>query len=270
MNRKRTRLIAACAVLITAVSPLYSGGCKDERRHSTASALNLPEAPPPLPANAAPAEVARAFLDSIRDAQHARERGFGRIEQKQKYESAMATLRSLAASRAIYEQVSGGRLATVPKDISEEAAVTLALESWVSLVAHYADGFLLDTITVAMPKPENSRPIATVRLEAERPEDPARLRQLEQAAPSAAPKTSTGEPSAPASNDALRARGVTLRPPLNVPIRAAIDITLLNNAGSWRVTGMRLGPGPMPQPPAAAAPLLPATTAPAVPPAPAT
>jgi hypothetical protein len=267
MDQKRTYLTSLCVMLLGSVAVFCQTGCKDERRHATASALKLPEARPPLPADAAPADVARAFLESVRDAQHSRERGFGSAEQKQAYESAMATLRSLAASRAIYDEVRASRSMTVPKDISEDAAVTLALESWVSLVAYYVDGFLFDTISISTPKPDDTS-LATIRLQAERPEDASRLRKLETEASvnttSQAAETTPGS----ASIAALRAQGIALRPPMNVPVRAGITIALVHNADGWRVAALQAGPPIMSAPGVTATTPQPAvTTAPSAPPA---
>jgi hypothetical protein len=241
MNRKPTTWPGFTAVVLLAVSFFYSAACNDDRRHPTATPPKLPEAKPPIPADAGPMQVARAFLEAARDAQHAREKGFGRIEQKQAYDSAMATLRSLAAASNIHNALRNARSNGVPTDISEEAATTYALESWVSLVAYYVDGFLFDMLTVSPASFETTK-TATVRLEAERPEDAARLRQL--LAESGAPASThpAGATAVPAPADSLRAKALALRPPLNIPIRATLEILFVRNQDGWRVAGLRINP----------------------------
>ena len=261
MDLRQTRLIGACMVLLLAAVAVSSIACKDERRHATASGLQLPETAPPIAPDARPADVARAFLESVRDAQHARERGFGSQEQKQAYEAAMAKLHSLAATKAIYDGVRASRSVSIPKDITEEGAVTLALESWVSLVAYSVDGFLFDTITVITGNAETNPSVAAVRLEAERPEDASKLRELEARLATSGTTQPAGDRNSPAYYQALRAEGVAQRPPLNVPIRASIIVALVHDADGWRVAGVQVGPGSIPVPPSAPNPTLPATTA---------
>ena len=189
-----------------------------------------------------------SFLEAVRDAQHAREKGFGRGEQKQAYDSAMGTLQSLAAAAKIHTELVNSRSNGVPKDISEEAATTLAIESWVSLLAYYVDGFLFDTLTTS-PANTESASAATVRLETERPEDVVRLRQLlaETGAPPATQPAAGLPPTT--SDDSLRAKAVGLRPPMNVPIRATIELLLVRNQEGWRVSGVRFGAGSSPSVP---------------------
>ncbi|HVP12848.1 MAG TPA: hypothetical protein VMV94_16865 [Phycisphaerae bacterium] len=157
----------------------------------------------------------------------------------------MASMRSLAAAHAIYDNARNSRSPSIPADISPDAAVTLALESWVSLLAYYVDGLFLDTMTVTMPNPEAAS-TATARLEAERPDDAARLRELEARVATGTTTQPAPEPGTPAYYAALRAQAVALQPPLNIPIRTSITISLVQEAGEWRVVGLQIGPGSMP------------------------
>jgi hypothetical protein len=263
MKRKLTGWLGVSVFVLLAVSFFHNAACNDDRRHPTATPPKLPEAKPPIPADAGPTQVARAFLEAARDAQHAREKGFGRLEQKQAYDSAMANMRSLAAASNIYTALRSARSNGVPKDISEEAAATYALESWVSLVAYYVDGFLFDTLTT-LPANFEATNTATVRLEAERPEDAVRLRQLlAESGPS--PSTQpAGATAVTTPADSLRSKALALRPPLNIPVQTTVEISFVRNQDGWRVAGLRINPAsPIPILPPAPSQLPQPTPAPA-------
>lgn len=245
---------------------LLSGvSCDDQRRHGASSPIQIPEVQPQVTPGEGPAEVTRALLEAIGEAQDAREFGLGSSERKQRYQAAMSRLRRLAAADAIYEQMTRTPSPTIPKDISKEALVTSAIESWVSTVAHYVDGFLFETLSIAPTNLEGATS-ASVYVEAERPEDADSLSGLQARAEIAAAKDAAGRPipvGSPEYYKLVRAEGVAMRPPLNVPVRARIKVLLRRVDGAWRVERVDLGPGSLPSVATASAPVAAPTHTPA-------
>jgi hypothetical protein len=233
-------------------------GCEDQRRHATARAIDLPRLSPPVAADAAPQQVATAFLEALREAQETRASGLGTAEKRRRYDEAMSRLRALTAAGVVHKSVLAAHSVTLPKDLSEDAAVTLATESWVSLIAHYADAVLPDTLSVLPADLQNAQQCAAT-VEAERPDDAARIKQLTATAAVLGFEDSGGQHLAPYSSayyEALRARTLQLEPPLNVPDRPRITLDMTRVDGCWRVHSVSLGPGRLssPEPPPTTAP----------------
>jgi len=181
----------------------------------------------------------------LREAQLARANGLGPPEDKQRYEAAMADLHALAAAEHIAADAKAAKVPTLPLDISPEAALTLAAESWVSTTAYYVDGFQWETLNLSAYT--SNANVAAVRMEAERPQDTYRLSQLtSQAAAQSGPTSQGGGVPSPASLDSLRAAGLQATPPFNVPIRALFSVGLVREGGAWRVRSVQIGPGSAP------------------------
>lgn len=235
-----SHLLAALVVLsMTAVA------CDDHRRHGAAQATSLPAVAAPVLADAAPMEVARVLLTTLREAQLTRQLGLGPPENRRRYETALAALRSLAAAERIPADVKAAGPPNLPRDLAPEATLTLAVESWLSTTAYYVDGFLWET----MSQPAGSADAATVHIEAERPQDAYRLSQLLGQAGAELPEqtTETGRQGAGPSLESLRAASLQASPPFNVPIRARISLDLVRQGGAWRVRLVYIGPDTLPE-----------------------
>jgi hypothetical protein len=222
------------------LSPL---ACDDKRRHATADAALLPTASAPVPLDATPVDVTRALFLKLREAQLARENGLGPPENKRRYETAMSDLRALAAAEHIPADVKAAKVPTLPRDISPEAALTLAVESWISTGAYYIDGLQWET----MSQSGSNANLAIVRVEAERPHDAYRLSQLiaQAEANPTGQGAQGGTPPSPAGLDSLRTASLQSAPPFNVPIRALFSVGLVREGGAWRVRTVHIGPGGM-------------------------
>jgi hypothetical protein len=209
-------------------------GCEDKRRHGANNGIAVEEVSPPVSADAQPGDVATALLAALNRAQDARAHGLGNPDHRQAYEKALAEIRSLMARSEVVEQLRTVGSTNVAKDISDEAALTATSESWVSLVAHYVNGVMPETLRVLA---GSSQTAADVHVIAESPEDKAVIASLSPSkdSPTTSPATSQPALGAAARQEAL-ARGV------NPLFRADITIRLKNVDGRWRVTGISLGP----------------------------
>jgi len=217
-----------------------ASACDDKRRHLASDSVEFASVEAPVPKDAPPGDVVRALLVALRDAQHARAKGFGAPEASERYDAAMGRVASLAARRAVLRGLQGMGSPNIPKDISEQAAVTLVSESWVSIVAHYADGIMLETLT-GIPEDPDPTAVITARVEAERPEDRARLGQVEPAIASV--PSDVGVPAAEAARlqtRDVRAKMLQGNPASNFPIRVRIVLKLRHEAGAWRAAWVGL------------------------------
>ncbi len=233
-------------------------GCDDKRRHQTSEAIEFEDVQAPVPDDADAAAVTRAFLEALRDAQHARSRDFQGPQDRAKYDSAMGRIESLAARQAIYQQVVSGGHRSVPADLTVEAAVTMISESWVSIAAYYVDGFMFETTTLLPGVGAAKATTVRARLDAERPEDRSRLTLIETSDDLLNARDPDGkplDPNSPANTELVRSRALEMKPGFNIPIGVRFEITLRKEDGPWRVSSLRLKPGPA---------RLPATSAPFV------
>lgn len=237
------RSIFCAFASLCVVFAILAIGCEDKRRHAANKGISVEEVTPPVAADASPEDVAKALLAAMDRAQDARSRGLGLPERRQAYDRAMAEIMSLTAKKEVANQLRTGGAGHVAKDITDDAAMTLTVESWVSLVAHYVKGLMPQTLRVL---PSASESIADVRIAAESPEDQAVLAALESANPtSSQPGVTTQSTAAePKALDAA-ARAEALRRGVNPLSRAEIQIRLKNIDGRWRTTGVTLGPAGM-------------------------
>lgn len=205
-------------------------GCEDKRRHATGRSVDFGESASPVGADAGADAVAMAVLDALREAQLSRSRGLGHPESLAAYEDAMGRLRSLAATAEIHEQLKSAAVSLgLPKNLSAEAAVTHAIENWVSIVAHYVEGYQMASLGVSEVVP-NEQAVAFIN--AENPGNAKDLAELREGSSGAAA-------SAPA-DDEIRQQAI--RRGIVPPGTAGIEIRLKKIDGSWRV--LRLGIGP--------------------------
>jgi hypothetical protein len=136
-------------------------------------------------------------------------------------------MRALAAAKEIHEHVRGSGSMAIPKDIDLEGALTLTVDSWLSMLSHYAEGFKLDTISTVTIA---SAAYSTVRLRAAAPRDERVMKELE------TPGGATSAPAESVVREEALARGVC------PPVDAGIEIGLKKVEGAWRVLKIGLGP----------------------------
>ena len=231
-------LASLCAAFV-----ILAVGCEDKRRHAANKGLAVDEVTPPVAADAPPEDVAKALLAAMDRAQDARSRGLGQPERRQAYERAMAEIMSLTAKKEVANQLRAGGAGHVAKGITDDAALTLTAESWVSLVAHYVKGLMPESIRVL---PSASPTTADVRIAAESTEDQAVLASIQSAGPASSQPGATTQTATPAppTLDA-GSRTEALRRGVNPLSRAEIQIRLKQIDGRWRATGITLGPAGM-------------------------
>lgn len=214
---------SACRFAVVLAICLIVTGCDDKRRHGSGQAAEFAAAEPPLAADAPPDAVSMATLDAIRQAQKSRVYGLGSPEAKREYDQAMGTLRSLAARDEIYERVKLSGSQTIPRDITEDGAVTLNIEAWVSTIAHYVDGYQLSSMVTSIITPDQ---YANSYVNAENPKDHAVMEEIR----------SSGVTKEEDVRKEAIARGVC------PPITAGIEVRLKKVNKSWRVLKVGLGP----------------------------
>lgn len=215
----------AISLLITLA--ILMPGCEDKRRHLAGEGVDFNAVEPPIAKDASPEAVAMVVLDALREAQQSRAGGLGNPENRQRYERAMEVLRSLSAGDIIHEQVRTSGSGSIPKSVSRDAALTLATENWVSIVAHYVDGFQFDTLATAHMVPNES---AGVYVNAENPRDREEMQAISEAFSGA-----TTMPSDVSLRAAAIERGICL------PLTASIEIRLVMVGDAWRVRKVVLG-----------------------------
>ena len=219
---------------------LLSAGCQDKRRHQSSEEVEFAGVGAPVADEASPETVVLALLDAMVEVQQVRRIGLGRSENKDRYDEFMGTTWSLVDQDRILDGVRKGGLPMVPKDITKNAAVRIVVESWISTVAHYFDGLLLETMATEISRKGDH---ATVRLEIENPDERQRLDEIE-ADPQMTGMTgkdgNTLSKTGPEYLDRLRLR--TLAEGFNVPIRKRLAIRLSRVGGAWRAYRLELGP----------------------------
>ena len=201
---------------------LALAGCEDQRRHQVGGAVELAAVSPTLPANAAPIDVARAMLQALEEAQKSRVNGMGSAEARQAYSAANARIAAMTAKADVHKSLKQAGSFGVPKSIDEAGAVTMTIESWTSLLAHYNGGIQWDLLNYKRPPSESE---ANVYVEAENPAEAEQVKQIV-----------AGEKDEKARRAAAISRG------FNIPIRAAIDVRLIKVDGQWRVNRVEIGP----------------------------
>jgi len=242
MNPLRSA-VSGCILACLGVALTMTAGCKDQRRHKSSEVVEFATVEPPVPADASPKLVAMTLLDALEQFQTVRETGLGRQGNRQDYDTALGTIMSLAAQEQIYERVRKRGSFTVPKDVPKQAALRLIAESWTSMLAHYADGILFETLKVDSGT-QDSRD--TVRVEVENPHERKRLAEIEALPDIADAQGKDGKPlshTSPEYFDLLRSK--TLAEGFNVPIRRRVTLSMVRDEkGAWRVVDLTLGPAP--------------------------
>lgn len=234
--------VSCCTFACLGAALATTLACKDQRRHKPSEVVEYAIVEPSVSSDASPELVAMALLDALQQFQTIRESGLGRQENRQAYDTAMGTINSLAAQEQIYERVRKQGSFSVPKDVTKQAALRLVTESWTSIVAHYADGLLFETLKVVSGS-QDSR--ATVRVEVENPLERERLAEIEALPQVADARGKDGKPLSHTSQeylDLLRSR--TLAEGFNVPIRRRVTIKMVREKGAWRVLQLALEPVP--------------------------
>lgn len=212
---------------------LLAVGCEDKRRHQPTQQVNFSATQPGLAAGAPPLDVARAALEAMIQMQQARRDGLGAADRLNAYEQAIGRLHALVARDQIHKSIVESK--AYPADIKETTAVTLMIESWTSMLAHYVDG--IDP-NLARVKSTQSGNVATVYVQGVNPRDAEKLNAIRARLPSG-----TG-----VEND-KRLRDAALQQGLNLPIETGIELRLTRGKGDWRVSEVKLV---LPLPPTAA------------------
>ena len=230
MKHRRLVLLTRVALFL----PFLLAACDDKRRHQASDSVSLADVQSPVSADATPSEVAKAMLSALRDAQNARALGLGSASSKKAYDNALGRLRALTAAKDVQEQIIATKSLTIARDISQDAAVTLVNEAWISQFAHYEAGILLATLRVT---PDNPQTDALAQVDAENPREREMLMQFEADLQKSPPVDALGKPApsvSPAYQEALRTK--TLAAGFNVPITAMLEIRMRKVDNAWRVT----------------------------------
>ncbi len=212
-------------------------GCEDKRRHRASEDIEFTAAELDLPDNAAPDVVVDALVRTLQEFQTVRQEGMGKPGNREKYDRSMAALAVLAARDAIHAQLLAHRSPLIPKDVSRETAVRVAVESWASATAHYIHGVKAETL---QPRGEQTGNDAVVFVDAENPSERERLDKLLAAADFAAVRDK------PQSSPEFieKVRPAALEDGFNVPISSRLTFTLRRAEGRWRVFKVDIGPTP--------------------------
>ncbi|MBI5765137.1 MAG: hypothetical protein HZA51_16600 [Planctomycetes bacterium] len=227
-----TTLLIVCTVSLA---------CDDKRRHQPNDAVTVSNVATSLPVDASPKQVAEAMISALSDAQLIRVRGLGAPGQKSAYDAALARIYALAAKNEVHQQLLAGKSASVPRDVSPDAALTVMAESWISQIAHYAGGAKLDTLRIVPDPPKTD---ASVNLELESPADRNQLTRIESAVAANPPKKADGTPAGPGSAEYQAAiRQAAIKAGFSVPISASVDLRLRKTENGWRVTRITLSSG---------------------------
>lgn len=223
-------------VLMTLILGLgIASGCEDKRRHQSSAGIPY-AATTQLGVEATPADLIRAFVVALAETQQVRVRGLGSKVNREAYDRAMGDLAELAAKREIHDAMLKSESRTLPANLSEQAALTIASESWVSMAAYYADGFLFETLQIP-PAPANPGSLIDVWMEAVRPEDQARLTKIEKELLASGHSKSLGTPE---YLNQLRYQSLAESPAFNVPIRAKFHFSLCYTNQGWRVKSLAI------------------------------
>ncbi len=183
-----------------------------------------------------PVEFGREFLAAIRRAQAIRGGGLHSREQRQQYLEAMSRVASFAGAKEIQRAWLAQRSPLVPVGISEQEVARRVSESWVSQMAYYVDGLLLETLRVVSPSVDPAAGL-DLYVEGERPSDRERLEAILASHPGGDPASAPAtSPNVGSASEWVRARTLSARPAFNTPIRAAFRIRIRQSDGQWRVT----------------------------------
>lgn len=226
------RLVSGALALFAGLGILILG-CEDKRRHQPTQQVSFSATQPGLAAGAAPLDVAREALKTMIQMQQARRDGLGAADRLNAYEQAIGRLHALVARDQIHKSIVESK--AYPADIEEATAVTLMIESWTSMLAHYVDGIDLNTARV---KSTQSGNVATVYVQGVNPADAEKLSAIRARWPSGTDVESD-----------KRLRDEALKQGLNLPIETGIELRLTRGKGDWRVSDLKLV---LPTPPAAA------------------
>jgi hypothetical protein len=214
--RRRDALGGVTASLACALF-LWSG-CEDQRRHGAAKGAQFVEVPVSLPTGASPEQVTRAFLGAMQQAQAVRFKGLGSAEQREAYDRAFGTLWGLTARPEVHANMQASRSLTLPRNLDERTAVTVALEAWLSTIAHYVDGVQWETMEA---QPSSNAPFTTVCVRG------LHGTQGDMAQPTPAADSQSASASRPVGTKVDEAR---------------ITLTLVHKPEGWRVSRVVVGP----------------------------
>ncbi|MFQ5410818.1 MAG: hypothetical protein ACE5EC_00915 [Phycisphaerae bacterium] len=226
-------------IVLLAVS-LITPGCRDDRRHNAAEEIEITHVAPPVADDATPDGVVMALLDGMKTLQDIRAAGMGKPGNRKEYNQTLGTIISLIARDAIYKKtldIARRGASTVPKDITPSTAHRLVAESWVSMAAHYVDGFSTEppTTTIA-----STGQTAEVRVRVENPRERAILEEEILPAIGNADQQKGVPPSLSDPETLKRAREMALAHGFNIPIAAELTFQLFTVDGAWRVKAMTI------------------------------
>ncbi len=233
--------------MLLAVS-LITPGCRDDRRHNAAEEIEIAHIAPPVADDATPDGVVMALLDGMKTLQGIRAAGMGKPGNRKEYNQTLGSIISLIARDTIYQKtldIARRGASTVPKDITPSTAHRLVAESWVSMAAHYVDGFSAEPPTTAI---ASTGKAAEVRVRVENPRERAILEKVILPAIGTADKLKDGPPSLSDPETLKRAREKALAHGFNIPIGAELTFHLIPVDGAWRVKAMTIRSSSNPAP----------------------
>jgi hypothetical protein len=240
MALKRKRWVVSAVVVAVAVPTMW--GCRDSRR--------LPPAPwkaEPGPVTvdgrvldqeSPPGLVVDTFFDLIARSISIRRAGIVDARNASAFDEVQRQIWRIAAAEAIHARaVSRDLYRMLPKGLSAERAVEMIAGGWPAIVGHYIDG--VDRATMSEQSLGDDGVLVTVI--AENPDDRRILDEVRSAL--AGQRDIRGRPLEPGTETYdEHLRRAALDRGVCPPITAKIEVTLVREAGCWRVADVHLGP----------------------------
>ncbi len=240
-----TRQLTSVILLVFLCVASLTLGCKDSRRHQATDALAMTATALALPSDAPAQDVVTRFLENARDVQHIRESGFAERERQEAYERGMAALHAAVNGPALFNRMMKSQTSrALPAGMTQQAAVTTATESWLSILAHYIDGVRPESIrTTTVASPESK--IVVIDVQAMNPDEAEALADLEASPAIRNARDAVGNPIAPntpAYFALVREKALELEPPLVTPLPAVFEFTLQRASSSepWGIVSLRI------------------------------
>jgi hypothetical protein len=231
------RALQRSTLALLLCSHLMLSGCEDKRRHSAAEGVMIAATTRPIAADAPPEQVALELVRALSEAQIARSKGLGLPGAQAAYDAALSRVLALIDEPTIQQYVTQSGSMTLPKNVSQSAAITAVVESWMSVLAHYAGGIVEDSLAQRFVDPKGA---AIVYLEAVNPTDRETLHELALASSKLVPGASATQP-ATRAEDSEELRKNAISKGIVPSLAVGITVTLAQSEGHWLVTRLTIG-----------------------------